>query len=227
MIFFDIDGTLIDHKRAEYLGVLGFYSKYKEYFDIDKSLFYEEWCKISETHFRKFLDGEVTFSQQRIDRIKDMFSLSGKSISDEEAGEKFKAYVSLYENNLLPYDDVAPCLEMIKQHRIGIISNGDYKQQMIKLGKVSNDNLFEVVITAGEVGVAKPSVDIFKIACERANVEIKDCIYVGDDIESDMISCTRAGMMGVWINRTKESRDFMDFKTIKDLRELKSALSKW
>lgn len=226
MIFFDIDGTLIDHKRAEYLGVLGFYSKDKEYFHINKSLFYEEWCKISDIHFRKFLDGEVTFSQQRIDRIKDVFSLSGKSISDEEAGEKFKAYVSSYENNLLPYDDVAPCLKMIKQHRIGIISNGDYKQQMMKIRKISNDNLFEVVITAGEVGVAKPNVDIFKIACERANVDIKDCIYVGDDIESDMVSCTRAGMMGVRINRTEESRDFMGFKTIKDLRELKSALEK-
>lgn len=35
MVFFDIDGTLLDHKSAEFTGVKLFYQNYRNFFGMD------------------------------------------------------------------------------------------------------------------------------------------------------------------------------------------------
>ena len=199
MIFFDLDGTLIDHKKAESIGVKEFLNKYGSYFEFDEDSFYKDWCKISDKHFLRFLNREISFIQQRTERIKDIFALSGIKLSDDEANVRFKVYRQFYEDNLMPYDDVIPCLNALKGERLGIISNGDLKQQMFKLEKIGKGDYFDTVITAGEVGVAKPNIGIFKIACRKANISANDCIYIGDDYETDIVSCREAGMNGIWL----------------------------
>jgi FMN phosphatase YigB (HAD superfamily) len=61
MIFFDLDDTLIDRKRAEYLGVKGFYSEQSTLFGATEEAFYESWRTISHRHFLRFLRGEISF----------------------------------------------------------------------------------------------------------------------------------------------------------------------
>jgi putative hydrolase of the HAD superfamily len=46
MIFFDIDGTLLDHKISELLGVEAFYEEHKYYFSLEKEVFYKLWCQL-------------------------------------------------------------------------------------------------------------------------------------------------------------------------------------
>jgi len=224
MIFFDLDDTLIDRKKAEYLGVKAFYSEHSPLFAAHKDTFYESWRKISNGHFRRFLDGEISFAQQRIERMKDVFALSGIDLSDSEANRQFKIYRRHYEVNLVPYDDVVPCLEGLKGRRLGIITNGDLEEQMFKLWKINYRNFFEIVIAAGDVGAAKPDLEIFKIACERANVDARDCVYVGDDVGIDILPCMKAGMDGIWLNRKDEGQAFPGIRTIRDLAELESVL---
>jgi len=224
LIFFDLDGTLIDHKQAEILGVHGFLHEYKEYFNFKEDLFYEHWCKISNKHFARFLNRDISFLQQQIERIKDVFILSGIKLSDNEAAKKFKVYLELYEENLMPYDDVLPCLNSLKDKRLGIISNGALKQQLLKLSKIGNEICFDPIIVAEEVGVAKPNIDIFRIACIKANVQAKDCIYVGDDFKTDILSCSTADMNGIWLNRYNQESINSTTKMIQDLRMLKNYL---
>jgi putative hydrolase of the HAD superfamily len=97
MIFFDIDGTLIDYKRSEYLGAIALYNEYKDWVASDEMAFYESWCQISDKHFRSYLAGEITFSEQRIKRIKEIFSFSAITLSDEEAKKRFAFYSKKYE----------------------------------------------------------------------------------------------------------------------------------
>ena len=79
VIFFDLDGTLLDHKNSEHLSVIKFYNNYREYFRVNENEFYRLWCEISDKHFNKYLNRELTFVQQRIERIKELFHLSGLS----------------------------------------------------------------------------------------------------------------------------------------------------
>jgi putative hydrolase of the HAD superfamily len=222
MIFFDLDGTLINHNKAEILGVNGFFYKYKNYFDMNGTVFYEHWIRLSRKYFLKYLNGDFSFSQQQIERIKNLFLLSHVTLPDKEASLIFKDYKNIYESNLFPYDDVIPCLDKLKNKRLGIITNGDLSQQLYKTNKIGT--YFEIVIAAGDIGISKPNIDIFKVACEKAGICPRDCMYVGDDLKTDILSCKQAGMKGIWLNRNNLKLEFQGIDMVTNLNELTNYL---
>ena len=77
----------------------------------------------------------------------------------------------------------------------------------MKLDKIGVRGYFEDIITAGNIGIAKPNVKIFEVACERNGVDVKDSYYIGDDIKSDILPCNEIGMKTILINRTKKEVD--------------------
>ena len=224
MIFFDLDGTLLDHKVSEYLGINAFYKENIQHFRIIEDDFYQMWCKISEKIFRKYLDGELTFAQQRNERIKEVFALVGIQLSDNEAEKKFQTYLLNYENNWKLYDDVIPCLKALKGFRLGIISNGDHTQQVQKLERMGIKDYFEVIIAAGDVGIAKPDARIFEIACEKAKILPENCYYVGDDLSTDIMPCEKIGITGIWLNRNNDKTKISNIRMICGLNDLKRYL---
>lgn len=224
MIFFDIDGTLLDHKHSEYLGVNALYKEYKEYFKIEEDMFYKYWCKISDKYFNRYLNGEITFKEQRIDRIKELFIFSGMKLSDDIAENIFNNYLKIYEHNWKPFSDVIPSLQQLDGYKLGIISNGDLEQQSLKLEKIGIKKYFSTIVTAGEVGIAKPDVRLFQIACKRVKEYPENCYYIGDDLKMDIIPCREIGMRGVWINRNNEQVELDTIKVIFNLMDLKANL---
>ena len=226
MIFFDLDGTLLDHKRSEFLGVKAFYEEYKDYFKLEEEIFHQIWCQISDKYFNSYLKGEVTFDQQRIERIKELFNYSNIKITDQDAIIKFKTYLRHYENNWKPFSDVIPCLEQLSgKYEIGIISNGDLEQQSLKLEKMEITQYFTNIITAGELGISKPNTKIFSIACDRVNKKPQECYYIGDDFNTDILPCEEVGVNGIWLNRKHESLVIDNIKMIYSLNDLISTLS--
>lgn len=225
MIFFDLDGTLLDHKRSEFIAVKAFYVEYKNYFQIEEKSFYKLWCQISDKYFNKYLKGELTFTQHRIERIKKLFNYSNIKLSDEDAMIAFKRYLINYENSWMPFDDVIPCLQQLSKYKLGIISNGDLVQQLLKLEGMGIKQYFTDVITAGEVGIAKPNIKIFNIACNRVNKHPQECYYIGDDLYTDIFPCNQVGLRGIWLNRKRESVSIDKIKVIYSLDGLKNILS--
>ncbi len=223
MIFFDIDGTLLDFKRAEFLGVRSVYAKYGERFIMNESRFYAAWCAIGKKHFAKYLRGQTTFEQQKMDRVKEVFGLEG--VGDAEARAVFQAYLSGFEDNWAAYDDVLPCLRQLRGQRLGILSNGDGTQQKAKLQRMGIDQYFYIQIISGEIGFSRPGVEIFWAAAEQAGELPRDCVYVGDDLYTDILPCGQAGMKGIWLKRDASgSAGQNDVAMIRSLRELAAHL---
>lgn len=224
MIFFDLDGTLLDHKNSECLGVRAFYHKYKHELQFGEEAFYEIWIKASNKYFYKYLKGEMTFKQQQIDRVKEVFSFSHIKISDKDAQRRFGFYVNKYEENWKQFQDVIPCLRKLSEYKLGIISNGDLGQQTLKLERLGIKDYFGTIITAGDVGTAKPDTKLFEIACARVNEDPKNCYYIGDDLETDILPCIKIGMNGIWLNRNDKKIYSSDIVMINSLNELQSIL---
>lgn len=223
MIFFDLDDTLLDHKSSELLGVDAFYEEYKDYFRLEKDVFYKLWCQLSDKHFNRYLKGKVTFDQQRIERIKELFRYSNIKLTDEDAMIKFKKYLNNYEDSWKPYDDVIPCLKHLsRKYGLGIISNGDLKQQSLKLEKMNIKQYFTDITTAGEVGISKPNIKLFNIACNKVNKEPQECYYIGNDLQTDIIPCIEVGMNGIWLNRKRETLTINSIKMIYNLSDLRN-----
>lgn len=225
MIFFDIDGTLLDHKGAEAEGVKKFYNMYDFEKQVDFEGFKNVWVTFSDKNFDKFLRKECTFEEQRANRIIEVFNEVGMSISYEDALKKFDDYLKAYEESWKAYDDVIPGLEELKDEKLGIISNGDHEQQLLKLSKIGIDKYFSDVITAGLVGVAKPESKIFEIACERNNVKASNSYYIGDVIKTDIIPCEKIGMKGILIDRDNKNINNVEVTRVSSLVDLKNVIN--
>ncbi|MFD1151590.1 HAD-IA family hydrolase [Saccharothrix hoggarensis] len=56
--------------------------------------------------------------------------------------------------------------------------------------------LFDVVITSGDVGIAKPDRRIYLLTAERLGLAPRDCVFV-DDLAVNVRGAAAAGMVGV------------------------------
>ena len=57
-------------------------------------------------------------------------------------------------------------------------------------------DVFDVIIVSAEVGAAKPSEKIYRIALEQLLVEPNEAVFVDDFIEN-IEACEKLGMMGI------------------------------
>jgi putative hydrolase of the HAD superfamily len=187
MIFFDIDGTLVDHKGAERAAALAFQRDHAEVFPEPADVFAVRWHAAAEKHVRRYLAGAISFQDRRRARLQELFA-QHTVLSDAEADELFAGYLKRYEEHWSLYSDVMPCLAKLGHQRLGIISNGDSRQQRDKLCKLGIAERFSVLLISGDIGCAKSDALIFHAACKAAGEIPENCVHVGDDFDTDAIA---------------------------------------
>ncbi|MDD1369633.1 HAD family hydrolase [Bacillus sp. MHSD_36] len=221
MIFFDVDGTLLDYEAAERNGIIDFFQIYTTIFSGNESEATKVWHELSEEYFNKFLSKELSFQKQQRMRMYHLFKTYGVNLSSEESQHKFNQYIELYKNNWVAFEDVHHTLQTLQQegYSLGIISNGEYEQQVEKLTALNILQYFKHIFTSSEIGVSKPDPQIFQRTVLQSNLEMKDCYYIGDRLETDAISSTAAGMQGIWLNRDNLQLK-CDVPTIRSLHEI-------
>jgi putative hydrolase of the HAD superfamily len=141
---------------------------------------------------------KTSFWGQRRSRMREIF---GRDLSDDEADERFRVYLKVYEESWRLYPDVLPCFEALGDRRIGLITNGDGTQQRLKLARLGLEGRFSVVVISREVDCAKPDPAIFQLAAKLGGARAEDCVYIGDRLDADALGGQGAGMRGIWLKR--------------------------
>ena len=125
-------------------------------------------------------------------------------------------------NDVELFPDVVHELELLFEHyTIIALTNGNANLETIGIG-----HLFHGVVTATDVGAAKPAPRIFEVAIEVAGVEAHEILHVGDHPETDIDGARQAGLMTAWINRFRHdwpediSSPDATVTTMTELREL-------
>ncbi|MHC4917856.1 MAG: HAD family hydrolase [Planctomycetota bacterium] len=214
-VFFDIDGTLFDDRKAQRAGVAEFYRAHRAELEGAEETFWDTWRAVAEDRFDRYLAGEFTFKGQRRERLRYLF---GREIPDPEADELYDEYYGYYRSNWSLYPEAEACFESFPQR--GIISNGDAKSQREKIAAVGLEGRFDPVLVSGDIGIHKPDARVFDEACRLAGVAPAECVYVGDRLEGDAVGARNAGMTGVWVDRDDEGGTPQGVHRIADLSEL-------
>jgi putative hydrolase of the HAD superfamily len=123
------------------------------------------------------------------------------SVDDAGADALFAIYLEAHEAAWSLYDDSLACLDALRDHRLGIVSNGLGRQQRDKLANTGIIDRFECIVISAEVGERKPDAAIFRRACASAGCAPSEAVYVGDRYETDALGARRAGLTGVWLDR--------------------------
>ena len=124
------------------------------------------------------------------------------------------------------YDDVVPCLDMLKSYglTVGLISNMNLSGlDLIKKFQLST--LVDFAVTSAEVGLEKPHKGIFEEALRRAEVDSRQAAHVGDQIESDVRGAENAGVQPILLDRDGNHSGYKGCPKIETMEALEDVLS--
>lgn len=201
-VLYDIDDTLVDFGGAALAGLLDLWGPLGETPQAEVARI---WHAESERQYSRFTSGELGFVQMQHARLADFLHRAGRAVP----GDAGLAALELRRQAVMTaayrlFGDVPSALAAAGQAglAVGVLSNSDGPHQRAKLAAVGLAETFPVVVISGEVGVAKPDPEIFRIGCAALGLPAAEVMYVGDRPDTDAAAATAAGMAGVWLNRT-------------------------
>jgi HAD superfamily hydrolase (TIGR01549 family) len=110
--------------------------------------------------------------------------------------------------------------ELAKHARLGVVSN--YPSHRIVSETLKQFGLrqyFSTVVVSGKLGWLKPHPGIYQHALEDIGARPQETVFVGDDLDNDIIGAKALGMRTAWFTERLETSLHADTK-ISDLREL-------
>ena len=112
-----------------------------------------------------------------------------------------------------------------KGYRLSVVSNFDHAPTARQLlGKFGIAHFFEDIIISEEVGWRKPHRKIFEFALSELGQSASDVIFIGDNLEADIMGCSDCGIDSVWVRRKEQFTRAEPEFIIKDLEDLKEII---
>ncbi|MEV8603015.1 HAD family hydrolase [Streptomyces griseoviridis] len=199
-VVWDVDDTLFDYTTADREGMrahLVAEGLLARYGTAEQAL--AHWREITERQWARFSAGEADFETQRRDRVRVFLE---RELTDPEADDWFRRYLTHYESAWSLFPDVLPVLDALAGLRHAVLSNSSLTVQDRKLRSLGVHDRFEIILCAVELGVSKPDAAAFRAACDALELAPHQVAYVGDHPEIDGRGAAGAGLLSVWIDRT-------------------------
>jgi len=195
-ITFDLDDTLWDHRRAqaqalqEVAGRVVPGSRVAEFVD--------RFHRHNGRLWREYRAGSVSADEVREERF--VRTLADVGADPGRATELVPWFLERYSR--LPYlrEGAAETLrELAPGARLGCVTDGFTTTQRVKLETTGIAHHFDFVLTAEEVGAAKPSEVLYEAVARAAACGPTGVVHVGDSYEKDVLGAARQGFRTVWI----------------------------
>jgi len=221
-VFFDLDHTLWDFEKNSALTFEKILSENE--IPVNLADFLEVYIPANLAFWKLYREEKITKENLRYQRLKTVFDKLGLSVVDDminKLAEEYILYLSSY-NHLFP--KTIEILEYLKpKYKLHIITNGFEEIQGKKLRNSEIDGYFEHIINSEMAGVKKPNPIIFELALNKANVDSKNSLMIGDSLEADILGARDAGFHTLHFNAHNEP--YHDIcPIIENLGEIKSFL---
>lgn len=130
-------------------------------------------------------------------------------IDDPDFGEELaERFPEERKKHPFVYEDTFSTLEQLKgQYPLLLLTNGSPDLQNTKLAITPEiAPYFEHIVISGAFGRGKPDPSIFEHALQLMGVAKEEVIMVGDNVMTDILGASRAGIKSVWLNREGKER---------------------
>ena len=224
-LFLDLDDTILDFKKAEYIAI----SKTIADFGVEPTeAVRRRYHLINKWHWEQLELGTMTRDQVLENRFKVLFAELGVTVDAQKVART-------YEKNLgtghwfLPGAEEAVAL-LSKKYRLFLASNGTASVQKGRMTSANLYRFFETVFVSQEIGCNKPSKAYFDACFARIpGFDPDKCLMVGDSLTSDILGGINAGIRTVWVNPDHtpgrpDIRPDFEIEALKDLPALLETL---
>jgi putative hydrolase of the HAD superfamily len=228
-VLFDLDDTLVDHRTAATTALTHAIERWSpDPAALDRDELVALWWQIEQEQYDAYLRGECTHAEQRVRRLEQFLPALG-AVSGDDAflAAQFEHYLVAYVAAWSPFADVPAALDQLEVAGIGVavLTNGDPRQQRLKLERTGLLGHFARILTPTEVGAPKPDATAFVNACSMLGRDPPRTAYVGDNLEVDAVGAAAAGLRGIWLDRSgSDATPPSGVRRIASLGALSSAL---
>ena len=195
-VFFDIDDTLLNFKKAEYEAL----SKTLRLFGVEPDpVMIERYSAINSARWEKLERGELTREQVLISRFELFFSEYGIGVSAEEAQEKYEYLLGVGHWFI---DGAPELLEALSgKYRLYIASNGTKSIQDRRIASAGIGKYFDGIFVSELIGAEKPQRAFFERCFSKIpDFRREETVIVGDRLSSDILGGINAGIRTCWFN---------------------------
>ena len=198
-IYFDIDDTLLDHRKAQERALNDVHHHFTEHFDdIPLTQVQSVYHQINSELWRQYSSGKVSREHLQEQRFIQLFNhLSIHTLPYHQASKHYmERYTKHWEYCLGARETF---MEVADQFPVGVLTNGFAEVQHAKLAhfKEVRDRL-SVTIISEEVGYMKPHPALFRHAALQAETAPSSILYIGDSYFSDIQGGLNAGWQVIW-----------------------------
>ena len=196
-IYFDLDDTLLDHKKAEQNGLKDIHDHFEEFNDISLDILLSTYHKINKGLWEEYGRGEIDRHILHRRRFEETFiELGINPLLYDEAG---KVYMEYYRNHWEWIPGAKDAFDKIRSvYDVGLITNGFAETQWMKIDQLGFKEMVSEIVISEEVGVMKPHPRIFDYSTELVGLEKSEILYIGDSLTSDVKGGKAAGWKVAW-----------------------------
>ncbi len=193
IVFFDVDGTLLDQQYVRARALASIAKRYFAGFTIQRVTFLHD--QILEDIVLLQSREPIDITQAGVLRFERLCAVLGQPASVTHAECIYRDYRFEHQRSLKGVAGANEVLVGLRALgvRLGIISNGYTTEQKEKLEALGLIDLFDVIVISESIGIWKPQAAIFLAAASLAGVEPERCVMVGDSVETDIVGGISAG----------------------------------
>lgn len=222
MVYFDLDGTLLDFARSEREALTAIFSE-NGVFLTERDV--QSYVEINKKWWRAFSEGR--FSKERIvvARFEEFISFLGRTdLNVEEISKRYLEKLSQTAHFLPGAENFLKKMKGSKC-RMAVLTNGVRTVQENRSKLLKLERFFEFILTSEEAGKPKPDPAMFFAASSKSGIPLNESIYVGDDPTIDFLAAKNAGTDFVLLDLEKTHTSF-EGKKVKSYEELFNLLTR-
>jgi putative hydrolase of the HAD superfamily len=202
-IGFDLFGTLVLQERFSFDQCIEalHHSLVTSGFALEKGLFLRVYREVN----RRLIDQASADGRETHNRLWVAGALQaiGHAVAPTDAciEEAVNAYFEPFIKSCQLIPGTYEMLENLKgRYRIVLVSNFTHPPAVEQiLARVGIAPFFEDILISGRLGFRKPHPAVFAELKKRLCVEVAEIVFVGDELQADIIGAQEAGMRTVWM----------------------------
>lgn len=202
-VFFDLDDTLLDFKRAERESIAATLDE----FGLDSGEdTVKRYSEINDGLWKRLERGEFTREHLLSERFRILLRELGSSVSARDMRD---AYEGRLASSYFMLEGAKEILDTIyTRYRLYIASNGILQVQRKRIAGAGISRYFENVFISEELGAEKPSELFFERAFSKIPGFRKEhAIIIGDSLTSDIAGGAAAGIKTCYFNPKRKAHN--------------------
>lgn len=204
-VLLDVDDTLVVTREAFASGIAAVAAEYLPWLTPEQVAEATAiWRADSRGSFRRYSAGELTQSEQRLLRARELHEhFGGPALTPETFGPWEAGYLAGFEAGWTAHEDAHAAVSALHEAglAVGSLTNATREMQTRKLAATGFADTVPLLVTIDDLGVGKPDPRVFLEACRLLGTAPAETVYVGDELDIDALAAQRAGLRGVWLDR--------------------------